>query len=536
MFSGVAGMKAHQTKMDVIGNNIANVNTYGYKSQRAVFSDIFYQTLRSATAGTANAGGTNPSSVGYGSTLAAVQSQMTQSSMQSTGYGLDVAITGEGFLQVMDPDGNIFYTKAGMLDYDSNGYLTDVNGNFVLGAASGDGTADSQKIRLTNITAVTPTQSSATATLNGVNYTLKTENATSNGNVSLSFASSSTLPVGMRAQATISTTGAVTITLNSSEKFSSMDDLNQAINDAVQTANGGKAPDYGKLTISANKNDLFPADGLTGAEVVGYNFNTKSGEATGTDWASLLGGAMQVKSTGNEFSGLGANVKLTVDKSDGKNYIVKLESEGKTYSCTMPADTTSTSLLLKKDGSSSTDYLEVANPGASKFDAFITDNGATNSFSKDFTSMTVTAATASKELGLGSKNITLTGGTAGGPVTLDQLTNIAIGSDGTITVTHPEKGNVVVGRISLANFANTAGLQAEGSDYFSATVNSGAAILSDPGSNGTGSLKSSSLEMSNVDLASEFADMITTQRGYQANARIITVSDTMLEELINLKR
>lgn len=114
LFSGVAGMKAHQTKMDVIGNNIANVNTYGYKSQRAVFSDIFYQTLRSATAGTASTGGTNPSTVGYGSTLAAVQSQMTQSSMQSTGYGLDVAITGEGFLQVMDGDGNIFYTKAGI--------------------------------------------------------------------------------------------------------------------------------------------------------------------------------------------------------------------------------------------------------------------------------------------------------------------------------------------------------------------------------------------------------------------------------------
>ena len=139
MFSGVAGMKTHQTKMDVIGNNIANVNTYGYKSQRAVFSDVMYQTLRSASSGNANKGGINPSNVGYGSTVAAIQTQMTQSSMQNTGFGLDAAITGEGFFQVMDGDGNIFYTKAGLLDYDANGYLTDDKCYFVLGSSRFDG-------------------------------------------------------------------------------------------------------------------------------------------------------------------------------------------------------------------------------------------------------------------------------------------------------------------------------------------------------------------------------------------------------------
>ena len=179
MFSGVAGLKAHQTKMDVIGNNIANVNTYGFKAQRAVFSDIFYQTLRSASGGTTSRGGTNPSSVGYGSTLAAVQTQMTQSSMQSTGFGLDVAITGEGFFQVMDADGNIFYTKAGLLDYDSNGYLTDINGNFVLGATSADGTPGTQKIRLDNVGSVEATRPTAVETINGVEYTITASNATS---------------------------------------------------------------------------------------------------------------------------------------------------------------------------------------------------------------------------------------------------------------------------------------------------------------------------------------------------------------------
>lgn len=532
LFSGVAGMKAHQTKMDVIGNNIANVNTYGYKSQRAVFSDIFYQTLRSATAGTASTGGTNPSTVGYGSTLAAVQSQMTQSSMQSTGYGLDVAITGEGFLQVMDGDGNIFYTKAGMLDYDSNGYLTDINGNFVLGAASSDSNPDSQKIRLTNLPAVQATQASAKETLHGVNYTIKAENATDTGNIGLSFTSSNVLPVGMDAQATISTTGAITITLNGTKSFASMDELNTAINNAIKTANGGNVPTYGNITISADKN-VFAAGTLTGAEIIGTDTSVQDGKVVGTEWGTLLGGKMTFKGTSDAFTGLNAagtagGTTVKVEK-DGTNYKISLSAGGSIYSCTLPADSESTSLLLKKDGNSQTDYIEMSNPGVANLAALTYPYEPTSDIG-------ITAATQSRDLGLSSKNFNLTGGTAGGAVTLDQLTNIAIGADGTITVTHPEEGNVAIGRISLANFANTAGLQAEGSGYYSATVNSGKAILSDPGSDGTGSLKSSALEMSNVDLASEFADMITTQRGYQANARVITVSDTMLEELINLKR
>jgi flagellar hook-basal body protein len=167
--------------------------------------------------------------------------------------------------------------------------------------------------------------------------------------------------------------------------------------------------------------------------------------------------------------------------------------------------------------------------------------GASNDPGISFDQVTVAAADItssepSKNLGLSTKSFALTGGTEGGAVTLDQLSSINIGTDGTISVYHAEKGLVEVGRISLATFANPQGLSQEGTNYFSSTANSGEAVLADPGTNGTGALKSSSLEMSNVDLSSEFADMITTQRGFQANSRIITVSDTMLEELINLKR
>ena len=125
LYSAVSGMKAHQTKLDVIGNNIANVNTYGFKSSRARFQDVFYQTLQSAAGGD-------------GSQLGGIDLDMSRSALQSTGRPMDVAITGEGFFQVMDADGNIFYTRAGNLMLDSNsGNLVDSNGYTVLGV-SGD--------------------------------------------------------------------------------------------------------------------------------------------------------------------------------------------------------------------------------------------------------------------------------------------------------------------------------------------------------------------------------------------------------------
>lgn len=276
MFSGVAGLKAHQTKMDVIGNNIANVNTYGYKAQHAIFSDVFYQTLQGATTNTA------ASTVGYGSKLAAIRSDMGSSSLQSTGNGLDVAITGEGFFQVKNGS-STYYTKAGIFGFDpSTGNIVDVHGNTVQGF-----------------------KDATTTTLDNLNL----------------------------------------------------------LNNAPSSVTG--------------------------------------------------------------------------------------------------------------------------------------------------------ATTAEK---------------------LSTLKGISIGSDGAVNVTAPDGTDYVAGYVALANFANPAGLQAEGSGYYAASTNSGAAESAKPGSGGTGTLQSSSLEMSNVDLASEFADMITTQRGFQANSRIISVSDSMLEELINLKR
>lgn len=149
---------------------------------------------------------------------------------------------------------------------------------------------------------------------------------------------------------------------------------------------------------------------------------------------------------------------------------------------------------------------------------------------------TATPSTPSNDLGLSERAWKLSGGTAGGAQSVKDLTGISIGADGSIVAIHGVHGRMTIGRIDLATFDNPRGLVQSGSSYFAATVNSGDPSITVPGENGTGAIKNSALEMSNVDLSQEFSDIITTQRGFQANSRLITVSDTLLEELINLKR
>lgn len=542
MFSGVAGMKSHQTKMDVIGNNIANVNTYGFKSQRAVFSDIYYQTLRSGSTGTANRGGVSPSTVGYGSTLAGTQTQMSQSSMQNTGFGLDVAITGEGFLQVMDADGNIFYTKAGMLDYDSNGYLTDINGNFVLGSATADGDPGSQKIRLTNVGAVPAQAASVTQSINGIEYTIKASNSDKAGNVSITMTSSEALPAGQDVVASISNTGAITLTFNAYSKFDDWNKLNDAINKAITEANNGVQHKGGTFTISASNPDVMStANPLTGAQLIGGNFGVDLGSVTGMDDGVFGDAGMVVEKVSTDFAGSGNGTFSATFDNASSEWTIKLQIGAVTYEGKLGKDTLSSSILLKApDGS----YVQVSNPGYDKFNAaYQAQGGGQNppgpgaqwTNGNGTANPNFTPSTPSKDLGFGSYPFVLQGGTAGGAVTLDEM-NVAIGTDGSVVVSNSEIGDVTVGRITLANFANPSALAAAGNNYFTASANSGEPQLAEPGQNGTGALKTSALEMSNVDLSAEFADMITTQRGFQANSRIITVSDTMLEELINLKR
>lgn len=543
MYAGVAGMKANQTRMDVIGNNIANANTYGFKSSRATFRDMYYQQIRGASGGSATRGGTNPSMVGYGSQIASIDLLMTQSSFTSTGNPLDVAIAGEGFLQVMDPDGNIYYTKAGMLDIDpATGALIDSNGNFVLGTSATDGKLDSTEPGSNKILIqVAPVQASVgkvETEISGKKLTITSTNQNKSANVSFTFTKTTELPDGKDVVAIMDgTSSAINIQINANSSFASMADLQKAINNAITEANGG-AHAGGDFVFSMQP-DPFADGPLTGAQIIDtatadYDGGKIDLVAPGTDVSadgSFLGG-FKIVETGLRFSGEGdVSVEVT-DSADPEGYNVTVTTAGgATYTGFISqerADISSGSgqVLLKNASGDANDTITLSYPNTTDIEANLNNN---------VTIGTATASQPSKELGWGKGTFTLTGGTEFTEQDVGNLTGISIGADGTIMGTSAA-GLQVLGRIDLATFANSEGLMQSGNSYFTATSNSGDAELAIAGENGTGGLRNSALEMSNVDLSQEFSDMITTQRGFQACSRLITVSDTMLEELINLKR
>ncbi|MDO5149342.1 MAG: flagellar hook-basal body complex protein [Oscillospiraceae bacterium] len=692
LYSGVAGLKSQQTKMDVIGNNIANVGTYGYKSSRATFKDVYYQTQTAATAATGNIGGTNAKQVGYGNSVSSIDTNTQTSAMSATGYNLDIAIAGEGFLQVMGMDGKIMYTKAGMLDIDAEGNLVDVNGNFVLGSA-GDvtGPPASDKINI-SLPFLDPQNAEVTETINNVSYEITASNFTNKGNVNFSFAASAALPVGQKMTAKVSGSS-INVTLNSYEYFKDMDEFNSYLNQAITDALGGSQHPAGTFTITSSDESMFKAPlspidkttgkalGVTGAEIVSSNFGYQLGDAgyiSGNDTANALKNLFSISAVNSGFQGdtrlnagldnssimledesMPAGMSISFDE-DGLKVIVgstgsvdpvthkgaesavyvgeitynqlnapgevilrrvdmqttlkavnkALTDAGDTTSQTAISDAQKVITAAEKDLADKKKEAEKADATQADKDAYVqaqkdlvAANKAYNdlvvklanarnviSYSSDETDsllmnypeytsvknvyqqinaaesdlqddlaaieslrkgtaapgtvvtldagniLNLSHSEPTRSLGLGQKSFSLKGGTEGGEQTVANLTAISINSDGIIVGVHDVYGVCELGRVDLATFANPAGLTKVGSTYFEESLNSGEPIIVNAGTEGTGEIMASTLEASNVDLSSEFSDMIMTQRGFQASSRVITVSDTMLEELINLKR
>ncbi|MEJ9280197.1 flagellar hook-basal body complex protein [Ureibacillus thermosphaericus] len=362
MYSAISGVRNHQTKLDVIGNNISNVNTHGFKKSRTIFKEMVSQNIGSASAATATRGGVNPKQVGLGSTMAAIDTIHSTGSLQSTARTLDLAISGDGYFMVADaakgferyktsspknPEKhkdsgvgktnftNVLYTRAGNFYMDDEGYLVNAEGKYLVGVAP----------------------------------------VVSNQNT---------------------------------------DSSNQN-------------------TDSSNQNTDSVIDSL--------DFPTKPG----------------------------ANPDLTNNPSGD----LSPHPDRGTTKWNSPVDSTAST----------------GNPIVYK------------------------------------------------PIRIPaDATEMSIGQDGTVTFVDANGDLKWAGQIVLAKFSNASGLQKVGSNYYTATTNSGDPYLQTPTVAGIGSIESGFLEMSNVDLSEEFTEMIVAQRGFQANTRVITTSDQILEELVNLKR
>lgn len=554
MYSGVSGLRSHQQRLDVIGNNVSNANTYGFKSSRATFRDMFYQNVRNAAQGTSSRGGINPSAIGYGASLSSVDLLMEVSSMTPTGNPLDVAITGEGFLQVMDNDGNIFYTRAGMLDVDpTTGYLVDGNGYFVLGTQAKDATVGivGQEPGTSRIKIELPTldakQASVTKKIGGKEFTMTASNVGDAGNASINFSLAYDMPAGEKIEVVISGNN-IEVNVNPTATFTSVNNFMEMVNTAITDKLGEQHP-AGNFTIKmdppidmANMADTYPNGEITGEQLIKSDAGPVGGGLTLSEDAADKGIQFIAKKLGSAFSGDGAMGALNITKNvTGDTATWDIEVNGyKQTGLTFAALTGSAGVKLEKTGGGAggaaadpNDYFVISIPKSYfEYDDTTKEYNLPQNPIKDLG--TATKQRPSGNLGLNA-GFQLEGGTEGGPQTIMNITGFGIGADGTLT---GQAGGerLIFGRIDLANFDNPKGLQQSGNSYFAETQNSGKPQYAVPGEDGTGALKNSALEMSNVDLANEFSDMITTQRGYQANSRLITVSDTMLEELINLKR
>lgn len=480
MYSAVSGLSAHQTKMNVIGNNIANVNTYGFKSSRVTFSDVFYQTISSATGPKGDAasgtGGTNSTQLGYGSKVNSVDVINTRAGSATTDRALDVYINGDGYLPVKDSDGGIKYTRVGVLSFDDFGNLVDRTGNKVLGF---------------NLDATTK------------NAILNTDGTQSINNLQVI-----NIPAAEREKYTgiaIGSNGEITAIKEGDPTF--VPATGTGWMDGLPSVAATSNYD-GSITVSANK----AVTTATYPVLVSSNANVGVGAMT----LALNAGSTQytlTTSTGGPYTAAydAAASSVTFNITGGGTVTVPTSGPN---SWTIAAGAAATTIATA-----------VSNTSFNVTATTVDKSGAT---------VTLADAdpweAADTNITLGNVSVTVD------PVDFQTalnsgFTNVVIGSVGAGAGV-PTK----IASIATIKFGNPDGLSQDGESYFIETPNSGEPIATIPGNGGTGTFRAGALEMSNVDLSREFTEMIITQRGFQANTRMITTSDEMLSELVSMKR
>ncbi|MEU4427863.1 flagellar hook protein FlgE [Actinoplanes sp. NPDC024001] len=411
LYSGISGLNAHQRMIDVTGNNIANVNTTGYKSSQVQFSDTLSQMMGAAGSPQDGQGGTNPAQIGLGVRVAGVTANFSQGSAQTTGKSGDMMIQGDGFFITRSGQESL-YTRAGSFFFDSNGTLVTTTGEPVQGwTADEDGT---------------------------VNSAAKPDDIK--------------MPLG----STIPPKETTTITLKGNLSSDPVD------------------------TVSNNYTHTIPVkvfDDKGATHTVIAEFTRPEVASEPQAWS------LQMK----DEAGVNMGAAVSFTMTNGK--------VTKPGPLAAPWDTATGNLLAGGFQISMDDLTTYS--GQSDARVFDTDGQAAGAL----TSLSYTVSDTGEIIGVYSNGLKKT-----------------------------------LGQVAMATFKNVAGLEKVGNSMFRTTVNSGYAQVGEPGSAGMGQVISGALEMSNVDLAQEFTNLVVAQRGFQANSRIITTSDEILQELVSMKR
>ena len=678
LLAGVSGLRNFQFQLDIVGNNIANSQTPGYKSSRVTFQDLLTQTIAGATgpASDGSTGGKNPQEVGLGSTVGAIDTDLTQGNILNTGRLTDLAIQGEGFYKLSDGT-NYYYTRAGAFDIDADGNLVSTTTGYIVQGYNA--TAGVLSSTVTNIQlpvgVVLPAQETTTVSLVGnldsseeqvgtilqAGQILAIEEPGDDNDISGLYANGN---LNGRIAGMQSGTSTVTITDGSGNSetytyttgtvsgnyFNSLDDLAAAI-----TADFGAAG-YNTLSASVTSDGELQLTDLTGAnQSVTVTSNNSSLNTAFTDLTATISGGGSV--TSDEFShtatssdelvdlrnssgdslGLVAadtiNISVSIggttttgSQSVSTNTVSDLLSTIKTALDLQSAEISNGKITLTGKGGTHyalTDMSMTSTLGASNFDDVFDDTSgnwatiqsASDNYSTSFVAydsdgaqhtVTIkfnirepvggeavwrydiesveTSSGTSETVSNSSGTITFNGdGSLGTTETLTptisttgiaddisltinlgtsndydglvsfesassarfteitgfasgELQSITINTQGIITGNFTNGQNQTLAQLVLTTFDNPSGLSKEGQNLFSATVNSGVGSDGAPAVGGRGSIIPSALEGSNVDLAQEFINLITAQRGFQTSARVITTADTILGELVRIVR
>ncbi|BDU50110.1 flagellar hook protein FlgE [Haliovirga abyssi] len=633
LFSGVTGLKNHQVMMDTIGNNIANINTVGYKRSRVAFQDLMSNTLSNASAPqSGELGGRNPIQVGLGAKVGSIDTIFTNGSPQVTGRDSDISIDGEGMFMVGEGK-NTYYTRAGNFGLDSDGFLVASNGMKVQGwqaTKKSDGTTEiaagapigNLDIKLGEVLPAKATSVisyagnlNADGGLSDIRLTVDADGngtGTSDVDVSIKFTYdvdndrwnwSASNAAGSTSTPTISGSGYMTLDADGN--------ITGSVTSAeIKNDSNGKVlidvPTNGKITFKekiksantstskfvtnkiVNSSTVYDSEGATHALSMEYTkidenmwkFNATEGDGLDVNNGK---GFMTFDSYG-QFRG--AYTFAETDSADSTKLGTITDSDGTSIN-SYPSQT---ALGITTDSSVKANYLLEGEDASSKTAPYYLDNrgvikyrGATDSdgngipdkdkYGNTIDEITLTSIPEEGEImnNAYSGSFSFDPGNAGGALPPDEgaelvsiqpdfigvnqfhsdygvkftgqdgygmgeLSNFRFTDNGDIIGEYSNEYKQIIGRISIAKFFNPAGLAKIGSTMFTQTSNSGEAQVVRPGTSASGTLAPGKLEMSNVDLAQEFTDMIIAQRGFQANSKTISTADQLLQDLISLKR
>ena len=547
MYSAVSGLKTHQTRMDVIGNNIANVNTVAFKSSSVTFSDILYQTTSNASGAnaTTGTGGVNAKQIGLGTTAAATKVSITSAgASETTGNPFDIRLTDKNstnFFIVNNGSENVF-TRSGSFYVDGSGNLCmSSTGYTVMGWQVDETTGEIRKdtvsaLRIMQEKNLTSAPEATTqATIAGVLDENDADVKSDAGKVmNLNFYDN--LGYQYTAKFAIKATG--TDGKYTVELTSILDSNNKNIIDRWSQADISSL--FGTVDTKAVVGKYKLADGFetTGGKIYAVIDPGNKVELTQKQNGTFTGNNGKTYKLSDIYDGLSATIQGYIEngkdeKENPYNYSIDAATGEVTVTTTKASHELEFDTATGKFKSIGNEPKSVTLNLNSLTNGFNT-NGNFSNINVDFTQCLNYGNGGKTTIGADAG---ATDGTTGKGRKLGAMTGIFIDTSGRIYGTYDNGNTELLGQIAVAQFSNASGLEKVGESCYRTTLNSGefdgiGVEISADGS----SMTTGELEMSNVDLSSEFTSMITTQRGFQANSRVITTSDTLLEELVNLKR